>query len=219
MRHRRWLHTLSTCLRPLRSLTFVIELVSRVFSVHVLSNASGLAKLLPLLPNLDTLEVLNGEDTGSSIEHSFKPIRLPQIRMLVIDAGIHYLMKSCTNVKRIVIEHKRFNDSYLESIPFIAGSLVSLALCFPEPQNIRGVDVLCPSCQVCDSSERLDLVRLCPNLEELGLIQVSPISATSATPRTLKFNTDLQFPSLRLYNCRSGLHETPPPRGRPFPRG
>ena len=165
--------------------------------MHVLSNASGLAKLLPLLPNLDTLEVLNGEDTGSSIEHSFKSIRLPQIRMLVIDAGIHYLMKSCTNVKRIVIEHKRFNDSYLpESLPFVAGSLVSLALCFPQPQNIRGVDVLCPSCRVCDSSERLDLVRLCPNLEELGLIQVSPVSATPATPCTLKFSTALQFPSL-----------------------
>lgn len=97
-------------------------------------------KLLPLLPNLDTLEVIT-EDFEPSIERSFKPIQLPQIRTLVIDAQAHYLMKCCTNVKRVIIHHRGFDVTFLDSIPFVADSLVYLALCLPVPEIIQSANV------------------------------------------------------------------------------
>ena len=48
------------------------------------SNAPLLVELLPLLPNLDTLEVLTEDYRVPSIERSFKSVKLPQIRMLVV---------------------------------------------------------------------------------------------------------------------------------------
>ena len=103
------------------------------------SNAPGLAKLLPLLPNLDTLEVLTEDYKESTIKRSFKSAKLPQIRTLVIDAQAHHLMKCCANVKRVIIHQRGFDVTYLESIPFVADSLVYLALCLPAPENIQGV--------------------------------------------------------------------------------
>jgi len=154
----------------------LLKPISRTFSVHMSrSNAPGLLKLLPLLPNLDTLEVLTEDYVEPSFEHSFGSVKLPQIRTLVVDAQAHYLMKCCTHVKRVVIHRRGFDITYLKSIPFIADSLVYLAVCPPVPEIIQGVDDLPYYCRVNDSNRRVDLVRLCPNLEELGIIQVSRV--------------------------------------------
>ena len=109
------------------------------------SNAPGLIKLLLHLPNLDTLEVFTGDYKESTIKRSFKSTKLPQIRTLVIDAPAHHLMKCCINVKRVIIHWRGFDVTYLESIPFVANSLVYLALCLPGPENIQGVDVFSSS--------------------------------------------------------------------------
>ena len=107
--------------------------------MHILrQNAPGLAKLLPLLPNLDTLEVLT-QDYETSIERSFKHIQLPRIRTLVIDAQAHYLLSCCTNVKRVIIHQQGFDVTFLEYIHSVADSLVYLAVCFPAPETIQGV--------------------------------------------------------------------------------
>lgn len=154
----------------------LLKPISRTFSVHMSrSNAPDLLKLLPLLPNLDTLEVLTEDYVEPSFEQSFKSVELPQIRTLVVDAQAHYLMKCCTHVKRVVIHRRGFDITYLKSIPFIADSLVYLAVCPPVPEIIQGVDVLPYYRRASDSSRQVDLVRLCPNLEELGVIQVSRV--------------------------------------------
>ncbi|KAF9647265.1 hypothetical protein BDM02DRAFT_3117408 [Thelephora ganbajun] len=127
----------------------------KILSVCILrSDAPELAELLPLLPNLDTLEVVTeGYEKSESIERTFKSVKLPRIRTLVIDADAHYLMECCTSVKRVIIHLRGSDPTYLKSIPFVADSLVYLALHLPGPEIIQ------------------DLVRLCPNLEELGIIQ------------------------------------------------
>ena len=137
------------------------------------SNAPDLVKLLPLLPNLHTLVVLTEDYEESNFEHSFKSVKLSQIRTLVVDAQAHCLMQCCTHVKKVIIHQRGFDDTYLKSIPLIADSLVYLALCPPTPEIIQGVDILPYYCRASDSSRRVDLVRLCPNLEELGIVQVS----------------------------------------------
>ena len=104
------------------------------------SNAPELAKLLPLLPNLETFEAL-AENYQPSVERHFKLIRLSQIRTLVIDVQAHYLMRCCTSVKRVIIRQRGFDAMYLESIPPVADSLVSLALGLPSPEIIQGMDV------------------------------------------------------------------------------
>lgn len=180
--------TVVGCIRQVRAFVsappvFFLTHLSRILSVHILrSNAPGLGKLLPLLPNLGTLEVLT-EDYESSIERSFKSIQLPQIRTLVIDAQAHYFMRCCTNVKRVIIHQRGFDVTYLESIPFVADSMVYLALCLPAPENIQGVDVFHSHRGTSDPSRRSrsGFVRLCPNLEELSVIQVGRVSS-SQTP-------------------------------------
>jgi hypothetical protein len=164
------------CIPPYLIASHIAQLVSRRFSVHIFrSNAAEIAKLLPLLPNLTTLEVLTEDYEESSIKRPFKSIRLPQIRTLVIDAYAHYLMRSCTNVERLIIHQRGFDTTYLRSIPFVANSLVYLALCLPAPEIIQGVEVFYAYRLTSDSnlSQRLDLVRLCPDLEELAIVQVS----------------------------------------------
>lgn len=122
---------------------FLLKPVLRTFSVHMSrSNAPDLVKLLPLLPNLDTLEVLTEDYVEPSLVLSFKLVKLPRVRTLVVDAQAHYLMKCCTHVKRVVIHRRGFDVTYLESIPFIADSLVYLAVCPPVPEIIQGADDL-----------------------------------------------------------------------------
>ena len=99
---------------------------------------SALAKVLPLLPNLETLEVLTVYQINPDIEYSFEYVNLPQVRMLVIDTWVHFLMKCCTNAERVVI-HGGLNSMHLESISFVVDSLVYLALCCPGPHHIRGM--------------------------------------------------------------------------------
>ena len=106
-----------------------------------MSDAPDLAELLPLLPNLDTLEVLAGDYPEASIERSFRSVKLPRIRTLVISPRAHHLMKCCTNTERVIIYPPRACAMYRESIPFVADSLVYLALCLPTPEHIRGVGV------------------------------------------------------------------------------
>ena len=107
------------------------------------SDAPDLAKLLSLLPNLDTLEVLTRDYDclQTRADNSFNSVKLPRIRMLVIDSHTHNLMKCCINVKRVVIHEREFDSTYLESIPFVADSLVYLALCLPASGHIRGAGV------------------------------------------------------------------------------
>ena len=88
----------------------------------------------------------------SSIKRPFKSIRLPQIRTLVIDAYGHYLMRSCTNVERLIIHQRGFDTTYLRSIPFVAASLVYLALCLPAPEIIQGAEVFCAYRLMSDSN-------------------------------------------------------------------
>ena len=143
-------HALFGCTRKVRTSLFhspshsCLHLFLRTLSVHMFrSNAPRLVKLLPLLPNLDTLEILTeyyGEP--ERLERLFKRIQLPQIRTLVIDAQDHYFMKCCANVKRVIIHQRGFDYAYLNSIPFVANSLVYLALCLPVTENIRGMDTL-----------------------------------------------------------------------------
>ena len=138
----------------------LLNLNPRTFSVHILRpNAPGLVKLLPLLSNLDTLEVLT-QDDDPSIERSFKPIRLPQILTLVIDAQAHYLMRCCTRVKRVVIHQRGFDVTFLDSIPSVADTLVYLALCLPVPEIIQSADVFFPSHRPNDPSNKARLGRL-----------------------------------------------------------
>ena len=77
---------------------------ARTLSVHISrSNVSDLVKLLlPLLSNLDTLEVLTEDRKLSGAEDILKSAKLPQIRTLVIDTQAHHLMKCCTRVRRLV---------------------------------------------------------------------------------------------------------------------
>ena len=127
----------------LLSLSLPLKLVQRTFSVHMSrSNAPELVKLLPLLPNLDTLEVFSEDYTEPTTKCSFKSVKLPQIRTLVIDSHTHYLMRCCAHAKRVIIHQGGFDIRYLGSIPFVADSLVYLALRFPSPENIRGMDTI-----------------------------------------------------------------------------
>ena len=103
-----------------------------------MSDAPDLAELLPLLPNLDTLEVLAGDYPEASIERSFRSVKLPRIRTLVISPHAHHLMKCCTNTKRVIICPPTASVVYRESVPFVTDSLVHLALCLPTPEQIRG---------------------------------------------------------------------------------
>jgi hypothetical protein len=136
----------------------------------------------------------------SSIKRPFKSIRLPQIRTLVIDAYAHYLMRSCTNVERLIIHQRGFDTTYLRSIPFVANSLVYLALCLPAPEIIQGVEVFYAYRLMSDSrlSQRLDLVRLCPDLEELAIVQVSRPDIRNTIPAHL---TSKQPYSFQLTHC------------------
>ena len=75
----------------------------------------------------------------SDSEISFKRVKLPQIRKLLVDTHMHYVVKCCVNVKSLVVIHQeRFSATYLKSIPFVAGSLIHLALCLPAPEKIEG---------------------------------------------------------------------------------
>ena len=104
-----------------------------------LPNSPDLAKFLSLLPNLETLEVLARYRPGSNVGHSFESVKLPQIRMLVICSYTHYLMKCCTNATRVVIHQRQdYGVTYLESVSFVADSLVYLALCLPTSEHIEG---------------------------------------------------------------------------------
>ena len=105
-----------------------------------------------------------------SVESSFIPVKLPQIRRLVIDTRVHFLMKCCTNVRKVVIFRIGFDSMPFESIP---NSLVHLALCRPWPHHVQGVGGFLLRQLVCNSNQRTDAVSLCPNLEEFGVIQVS----------------------------------------------
>ena len=106
------------------------------------SNVPIPVKLLLLLLNLKTLEVLAEDYKEPDFDISFKPVTLPQIRKLLVDAHTHYVLKCCANVKSLVVIHQqRFGATYLKSIPFVAGSLVHLALCLPAPENIEGAGV------------------------------------------------------------------------------
>ena len=49
------------------------------------SNVPILVKLLPLLLNLETLEVLAEDYRESDFENSFKRVKLPQIRKLLVE--------------------------------------------------------------------------------------------------------------------------------------
>ena len=113
---------------------------ARTLTVHISrSNVSDLVKLLlPLLPNLYTLEVLTEDlKLPSAI---FQSVKLPQIRTLVIDAQAYHLMKCCTCVRRLIIHQGRFNIGSLKSIPFAASSLVCLAVYSPVPEVIQGAN-------------------------------------------------------------------------------
>ena len=121
--------------------SFLLKPVSRTLSMHMFgSNAPILVKLLPLLPNLETLEVLAEDNRESDFENFFKRVKLPQVRKLLVDTHTHYVMKCCANVESLVVI-QRFGPTYLKSIPFVAGSLVHLVLCLPAPGNIEGAGV------------------------------------------------------------------------------
>lgn len=131
-----------------------------------------LANLLPLLPNLKTLEVHTGDYPDPDAERSFEPVKLPQIHMLFIEPCTHYLMKCCTNSKVVAVLQQGLDDRCLKSIPFAADSGVScLAFSFAQPYKRCECSLLLSS--ICNSNQRLDLVQLCPNLEKFGIIQVS----------------------------------------------
>ena len=95
-----------------------------------LSDAPRLAKLLPLLTSLDTLEVVMGDCKDSEYGCFFTSTKLPQIRTLVIHEPVHFLIKCCTHVERITIYLGALNN-YLKSIAFVGGPLVYLALYYP----------------------------------------------------------------------------------------
>ena len=127
-------------LYPTVSHALAQNLVSRVLSVHIIrQNAPGLVKLLPLLPNLNTLEALT-EDYDPSIARSFKPMQLPRIHTLVIDARSHYLLRCCPNMKKAIIRREWFDAEFLGYVPSVANSLVYLAVCFPAPETVQGVN-------------------------------------------------------------------------------
>ena len=185
----------SSCLNLLRTFTMYVTY----------SNAPGLVQLLRLLPNLDTLEAITGYFEDPSVGRSFESLRLPRIHTLVVDTQGHYLMRCCTKVKRVTI-HRGRDTTYLKSFPFVTHSLVRLALRLPAPDNMQGVDVFCYHRQVSDSSQRSDWARLCPNLEELSIVQVSRIVNRRRHSCTLKPGTASRRPrSPQLYNCHSGL--------------
>ena len=67
------------------SLSFLLKPVSRTLSMHMFgSNVPILVKLLPLLPNLETLEVLAEDYIDPDSDISFEPVTLPQIRNLLV---------------------------------------------------------------------------------------------------------------------------------------
>ena len=162
---------------------------------------SVLTRLLPLLPNLETLEVFAGYCIDAGTEQFFESVKLPQVRMLVTDAYVHFLMKCCTNVERVI--HGRWHSMHLESISFVVDSLVYLALRFPEPHHIRGMGSFLSYLLVHDSSQRAELVLLCPNLEEFGIIQVSRLPGS--TTHTLKRDTAHQQLTRRLHQRCAGI--------------
>ena len=64
-------------------------------------NAPELAKLLPLLSKLDTLKVLTKDYMKSSLGYRFKPVRLLQTQILVVDAQVHCFIKCCTHCQGV----------------------------------------------------------------------------------------------------------------------
>ena len=142
------------CTPSLDGLSDLTQARARTLSVHISrSNVSDLVKLLlPLLPNLHTLEVLTEGCSAPDSEEIFISVRLPQIRTLVVDAQAHRVMKCCTHVRKLVIHQRGFDVSCLISVPFVANSLVCLALCSPVPEIIQGVNILCYYYRADDSS-------------------------------------------------------------------
>lgn len=215
MRNHFWPHTSSTYLRILWSLPFLLKLASRTFSIYV-SDAPDLANLLPLLPNLETLEVYAGDRSDPYFGVSFEAVNLPQVRVLIIDVWTHFLMKCCTNFKRVVIQRRQLHFTYRESISFVADSLVHLALCCPAPHHIRGGHVSCTIFGVIRVNEQrwFHYARISKNL-------ALSRSVDSRSPwylsYTLRRDTGRQHHTRRLYQRCAGIQETSPPRGRISP--
>jgi len=170
------------------------------------SNAPDITKLQPLLPNLDTLEVLNRDYGEPGIERSFKPVELPRIRTLVVDAHTHYLVKCCVRVR--VILYRGFDVNYLRSISLTAGHPGCVFL------HLELYEVWVFSIILAD-------VRF----ESMGRLgsALSQSQGTGDRPgqwiigvgqhhsHMFKTDTALQLPTSRLHNRRSGFQETPPP--------
>ena len=87
----------------------------------------------------------------------------------------------------------------MDSLAFVADSLVYLVLCLTDPKNIRGANVFSRYRQASESNRRVDLVRLCPDLEELGFVQVSRDLAKPISHLTLMYPRVFQVP-----DCVSG---------------
>ena len=65
--------------------SFLLKPASRTLSMHMFgSNAPILVKLLTLLPNLETLEVLAEDFEEPDFDISFKRVTLPQTRKLLV---------------------------------------------------------------------------------------------------------------------------------------
>ena len=116
--------------------------LKNIIRAYVQLECSDASEASPSPTQLETLEVLAEDYRESDFENFFKRVKLPQIRKLLVDTHTHYVMKCCANVESLVVIHRqRFGPTYLKSIPFVAGSLVHLALCLPVPENIEGAGV------------------------------------------------------------------------------
>ena len=126
----------------------------RTFSVRM-TYGSEIAGLLPLLPNLETLEVLAKDSPGLTTEQSFKSIKLPQVRTLITNSYTHYLMKCCSNSTKVVIyTWDDIYSTYLRSLSFVADALVCLALCLPKSEQIQGAGVFSFSVGICSEVDQ-----------------------------------------------------------------
>ena len=123
------------------STVLLLNLIPRTLSVNM-PNPPGLANLLQLLPNLKTLEVLTPDHENPIAERSFETVKLPQVRTLIIGSYVHYLMKCCTNATRVMVRQQDYDAAYLNSVSFVADSLVYFALCLPTFEHIEGMGVL-----------------------------------------------------------------------------
>jgi hypothetical protein len=103
---RLWLPAWGTSVLAFVAGSGLIRILPRFMTVYLILNVSkvpSFVKCLESLPNLHTLEITRVADyITTSLEKALKPVKLPQIKTLILPPAAHPLLEHCCNVEDVV---------------------------------------------------------------------------------------------------------------------